>query len=273
MAAGSRERPPMLATGRYAYWQSYFMRYIDTRPNCKELKQCIYDGSYVMNDILVPEKPATATEEAVPPHTMTETYKNTTPEKCAYFNVEAEAIHLILTGIGDDIYFTIDACTTAKKYGQPLKDCSRKSHLTNKMSKLISSRNLLEVATMQVNVQFLQQPQPEWSRFMTVVKQTQDLDKESYHKLFDILKQYQNKVNQIRAEKLVRNANLLALVATAQHYPEYHNQVPKPHKSIAYPLKQTTTSKSHASTRHTGKKIAKPITPPFESAFDEYSDH
>ncbi|GJZ62132.1 hypothetical protein Tco_0618269, partial [Tanacetum coccineum] len=89
----------MLAIGRYAPWQSRFMRYIDTRPNCKELKQCIYGCPYVMNENLVPEKPTTTTKEAVPAHTITETYKNTTPEKCAYFDVEAEAIHLILTGI------------------------------------------------------------------------------------------------------------------------------------------------------------------------------
>nr|GEW32498.1 hypothetical protein [Tanacetum cinerariifolium] len=93
-----------------------------------------------------------------------------------------------------------------------------------------------------------------------------DLDKESYHKLFDILKQYQNEVNEIRVEKLATNANPLALVATVQHYPEYHNQASKPHKSIAYSSKQTTTSKSHASTKHKGKEIAKPIIPPFVRA-------
>nr|GEY72868.1 hypothetical protein [Tanacetum cinerariifolium] len=42
------------------------------------------------------------------------------------------------------------------------------------------------------------------------------LDEVSYHKLFDILKQYQNEVNELRAEKLAKNANPLALVATAQ---------------------------------------------------------
>nr|GEW02247.1 hypothetical protein [Tanacetum cinerariifolium] len=82
------------------------------------------------------------------------------------------------------------------------------------MNKMV--RNQLEVATMQVNVQFLQQLQPKWSRFKTIVKQTIDLDKESYHKLFDILKQYKKEVNEIHAEKIAKNANLLALVATTQ---------------------------------------------------------
>nr|GEW40465.1 retrovirus-related Pol polyprotein from transposon TNT 1-94 [Tanacetum cinerariifolium] len=57
---------------------------------------------------------------------------------------------------------------------------------------------------------------PEWSRFVTLVKQQHKLDEVSYHKLFDILKQYQNEVNDLRAEKLARNANPLALVANAQ---------------------------------------------------------
>ncbi|GJT61310.1 hypothetical protein Tco_1004843 [Tanacetum coccineum] len=44
MAAGSRDRPPMLATGRYAQWRSRFLRYIDTRPNGDALRKCILTG-------------------------------------------------------------------------------------------------------------------------------------------------------------------------------------------------------------------------------------
>nr|GEV09191.1 retrovirus-related Pol polyprotein from transposon TNT 1-94 [Tanacetum cinerariifolium] len=57
---------------------------------------------------------------------------------------------------------------------------------------------------------------PEWSRFVRIVKQQHKLDEVSYHKLYDILKQYQNEVNELCAERLDRNANPLALVATAQ---------------------------------------------------------
>nr|GEU65381.1 hypothetical protein [Tanacetum cinerariifolium] len=57
---------------------------------------------------------------------------------------------------------------------------------------------------------------PEWSRFVMIVKQQHKLDKVSYHKLFDILKQYQKEGNELYAERLARNANPLALVATDQ---------------------------------------------------------
>ncbi|GJU36100.1 hypothetical protein Tco_1184454 [Tanacetum coccineum] len=40
---------------------------------------------------------------------------NMTPENKAHFESEKEAIHLILIGIGDEIYSTVDACQTAQE--------------------------------------------------------------------------------------------------------------------------------------------------------------
>ncbi|GJR34700.1 hypothetical protein Tco_1210384 [Tanacetum coccineum] len=90
MAVGSKDRPPMLATWRYAQWQSRFLRYVDTKANKQELKQCIFDGLYVMTEVIIHVKPATATQEAVPEHTVPETYGNTSPEKRAYIDAEAK---------------------------------------------------------------------------------------------------------------------------------------------------------------------------------------
>ncbi|GJX49891.1 hypothetical protein Tco_0276736 [Tanacetum coccineum] len=45
MAASSRDRLLMLITGRYAQWQSRFLRYVDTKPNKKELRTL--DNSFV----------------------------------------------------------------------------------------------------------------------------------------------------------------------------------------------------------------------------------
>ncbi|GKC28601.1 hypothetical protein Tco_1035895 [Tanacetum coccineum] len=267
----------------------------------KNVHQCLHQGDMLSGKITVLAKSATATKEAAPEHNVPETYKNTTPEKRAYFDAEAEAIHMILSGIGDDIYFIVDACTTNKEMwiaierlqqGESINKQAVKTNLfwefgkfTSKDGESIESyysrfykimnemiRNKLEVATMQINDQFLQQLQPEWSRFVIVFKPTLDLDKESYHKLFDILKQYQNEVNEIRAEKIARNANPLALVVATQQYPDDHYQEPKPHKTYAPSSKQTPSTRSHATTRNKGKEIVKPITPPSESASEEDSD-
>ncbi|GJW25835.1 integrase, catalytic region, zinc finger, CCHC-type containing protein [Tanacetum coccineum] len=68
----------------------------------------------------------------------------------------------------------------------------------------------------------------QWSRFVTVVKQSKEIDTISYHKLFDILKQYQKEVNDIRAERIAKSANPLALLAAAQPYSDNYYQAPKP---------------------------------------------
>ncbi|GJV07612.1 retrovirus-related pol polyprotein from transposon TNT 1-94 [Tanacetum coccineum] len=107
---------------------------------------------------------------------------------------------------------------------------------------------------------------------MTIVKQTHELDTVSYHKLFDVLKQYQKEVNEIRAKRIAKNANSLALVAAAQQYLNPYYQSPKSHKSYAPPSKQSSSAGSNASTKYRGKEIAKPITPLSESAYEEDND-
>nr|GFB54593.1 hypothetical protein [Tanacetum cinerariifolium] len=83
---------------------------------------------------------------------------------------------------------------------------------------------------------------------------------------------YQNEVNELRAEKLARNANPLALVATAQADTDPYYQSSRSHKSSAPSPKPLISSRSHTSTKHKGKEIAKPITPPSETASEEDSD-
>nr|GEU85810.1 zf-CCHC domain-containing protein/UBN2 domain-containing protein [Tanacetum cinerariifolium] len=115
MAAGSRDRPPILAQGRYPQWRSRFLRYVDTRPNGKALRKCILSGPYKTTTILVQATEATDNSLAVPEHTIVKTPTNMSLENKAHFLAEKEAIHLILTGIGDDIYSTVDACQTAQE--------------------------------------------------------------------------------------------------------------------------------------------------------------
>nr|GEZ80959.1 hypothetical protein [Tanacetum cinerariifolium]GFA63795.1 hypothetical protein [Tanacetum cinerariifolium] len=69
MAAGSRDRPPMLAPGRYPEWYLRFLRYVDTRPNCKALRKCILSGPYKPTTVLVQAVDATDDSPAVPEHT------------------------------------------------------------------------------------------------------------------------------------------------------------------------------------------------------------
>ncbi|GKD40894.1 integrase, catalytic region, zinc finger, CCHC-type containing protein [Tanacetum coccineum] len=113
MAAGSRDRPPMLVTGRYTPWQSRFLRYIDTRPNGDALRKCILEGPYTPSTVIIPAVPAINDSLEVSERTTVETILNMSPENKEHYQSEKEAIHLLLTGIGDEIYSTVDACKTS----------------------------------------------------------------------------------------------------------------------------------------------------------------
>ncbi|GJW00113.1 integrase, catalytic region, zinc finger, CCHC-type containing protein [Tanacetum coccineum] len=113
MAAGSRDRLPMLAPGRYSQWQSRFLRYIDTRPNSDGLRKCLLEGPYQLTTVMIPVVPATENSPEVPERTTVETLLNMSPENKEHYQLEKEAIHLLLTGIRDEMYSTVDACKTA----------------------------------------------------------------------------------------------------------------------------------------------------------------
>nr|GFA22372.1 hypothetical protein [Tanacetum cinerariifolium] len=171
---------------------------------------------------------------------------NMSPANKAHFESEKEVIHLILTGIGDEIDSTVDACRIAQEMWEAIKRLQQGESL---------------------NIQ-----DPEWSRFVTIVKQQHKLDEVSYHKLFDILMQHQKEDNELLAERLARNANPLELVATAQANQDPYYQTSKSHKSYEPSSKPSIPIRSHTTTRYKGKEIAKPITPPSKSASEEDSD-
>nr|GFA74182.1 hypothetical protein [Tanacetum cinerariifolium] len=177
MVAGSKDHPPMLATGIYAQWRSRFLRYIDTRPNGDALRKCILEGPYTPSTVIIPAVPAIE-------------------------NSPAEAIKRLQQG---------------------------------------ESLNIHDVKT---NLFW------EFRKFTSHDGETI----ESYY------------------TRIAKNANPLALVAAAQPHQDPYYQAPKSHKSYAPTSKASLPSRSHETTRNKGKEIAKPITPPSESASKEDSD-
>nr|GEV10441.1 putative reverse transcriptase domain-containing protein [Tanacetum cinerariifolium] len=113
-------------------------------------------------------------------------------------DAEAEVVQIILAGIDNDIYFTVDACPNACEIWKAIK---RLKHCKSIMFKILKP----------ICIESLENSHHGMS---------QELKTVSYHKLYDIPKQHQNKVNEIRAERLARTANPLALVAQQQLEPK-----------------------------------------------------
>nr|GEY24009.1 copia protein [Tanacetum cinerariifolium] len=83
--------------------------------------------------------------------------------------------------------------------------------------------------------------------------QSQEQKTVSYHKLYDILKQHQHEVNEIKAEKIARVANPLALVA--QQQPVYHP---------THYTQNSSTRSQQAATRNRGKAIVNSPQPIYD---------
>ncbi|GJZ91261.1 hypothetical protein Tco_0663188 [Tanacetum coccineum] len=119
MAAGSKDRPPMLGPGRYSQWRSRFLRYLDTKSNGEYLRKCIFEGPYTPTSVLIAAVEAAENIPPVAAHEEAETIHNMTTENKLYFQAEKEAIFLILTGIGDEILLQLMMhSNTAKDMGQ-----------------------------------------------------------------------------------------------------------------------------------------------------------
>nr|GFB08655.1 hypothetical protein [Tanacetum cinerariifolium] len=81
MKAGGQDYPPMLAPGNYVQWKYRIKRYIETKPNHELIHYCLKNPPY----------------------------------KCKWADkdVPVSEVQIILTGIDNDIYSTVDACPNA----------------------------------------------------------------------------------------------------------------------------------------------------------------
>ncbi|GJR51023.1 hypothetical protein Tco_1401544 [Tanacetum coccineum] len=239
MAVGSRDRPPMLTIGRYAQSQSRFLRYIDTRPNGDALRKCILQGPYTPTTVIILAVHAIDNSLAVPEQTVVETILNMSPENKAYYESEKEAIHLLLTRIGDEIYSIVDACKTAYEIWIAIES--------------LQQRESLNIQDVKTNLFW------EFRKFTSQDGESMESYYSRFYKMMNEMirnnltvatMQYQKEVNEIRAERIAKNANPLALVVAAQSHQDPYYRAPK----------------------HKDKEITKQITPLSESASEEDND-
>nr|GFC91934.1 hypothetical protein [Tanacetum cinerariifolium] len=118
--------------------------------------------------------------------------------------------------IDNDIYSTFDAFPNACEMWKAIERLKQGESINVRDLETNLYWEFGKFTSQDVNVQFLLQLQPEWQRFMTLVKQSQELKTVSYPKRYDILKQHQNEVNEIIAERIACTSNPLALVAQQQ---------------------------------------------------------
>ncbi|GJY88094.1 hypothetical protein Tco_0502722 [Tanacetum coccineum] len=178
--AGSETRPPMLERGSYIPWASRFRRYINRkRENRKWLNKALDEGPYQF-EMFIPNN------STVP---KLQTAKDLQGDALLHYDAEMELMNLILLSIPNDIYNSVDACTSAKD--------------------IID----MHFPIVTINTKFLNSLKPEWLKYVTQVRLAKRLTIDTFDDLFDYLQQFEKLVNVSRAKKLEKSHDPLALVA------------------------------------------------------------
>nr|GEV02895.1 hypothetical protein [Tanacetum cinerariifolium] len=189
--AGSENRLPMLNKDNYVSWSSLIIRYARREPD---------------HPVLVLES----------------LHKQTDEEETDIKRIDADdqAIQTILLGLPEDVYA---AEKKAKLFNEWEKFTSTdgesiKSHYHWFMQLMNDlKRNKHFPKNIASNLKFLNNLQPEWKRHVTIVRQTKNLHEADFTQIYDFLKMNQEEVNELRAERLVKSHDPLALMAHSQN--------------------------------------------------------
>ncbi|GJT88231.1 retrovirus-related pol polyprotein from transposon TNT 1-94 [Tanacetum coccineum] len=255
-APGSENRPPMLNKENYVPWSSRLLHYAKSRPNGKLIYNSIMNGSYVRRMILELGDPARTVP--VPEMFHEQTDDELTEAEIKQIEVDDQAIQTFLLGLPEDICASVDSCETAQEIwirvqqmmkGSDIGIQEKKAKLFNEWERFTSTagksiesyyhrflklvndfkRNKHFPEKIASNLKFLNNLQPEWSQHVTIVHQKKDLHTADYTQLYDFLKYNQKEVDELRAERLAKSQDPLALMANSNNsfkYPVFHLDLP-----------------------------------------------
>ncbi|GJS28566.1 hypothetical protein Tco_0489186 [Tanacetum coccineum] len=209
-AAGSENRPHMLNKDNYVPWSSRLLCYAKSKPNCKLIYNSIMHGPY--------------------------TYVELIDKEVKKMEADDQAIQTILMGLPEDIYAVIDSCETAQEIWLCVQQMINGSEI-ELMNDVKRNKHFLEKIAS--NLKFLKNLQLEWRRHVSIVHQTKDLHEANYTQLYDFLKFNLVEVNELRAERLARTHDPLALMANSNNpynYSVFHQDQPSQTTYMPQPL-------------------------------------
>nr|GEZ62649.1 hypothetical protein [Tanacetum cinerariifolium] len=214
----SESHPPMLNKENYVSWSSRLLRYAKSRSNEKLIHNSILNGPYVRRMIA---EPGDAERDVNVNETFHEQTDNELSEReLKQIEANDQAIQTILLGLPEDIYaaekkaklfnewerFTSNEGESIESYYHRflklMNDSKRNKHFPEKMASILK---------------FLNNLQPEWSRHVTIVHQTKDLHTSDYTQLYDFLKYNQKEVDELKAERLAKTQDPLALMVNSNN--------------------------------------------------------
>ncbi|GKC32630.1 hypothetical protein Tco_1039924 [Tanacetum coccineum] len=237
-ADGSENRPPMLNKENYVPWSSRLLRYAKSRPNGKLIYNFIMNGPYVRR--MIPELGDPAHTVPVPKTFHEQTDDELTEAKIKQMEADDQAIQTILLGLPKDIYAAVDSCETAQEIwlhvqqmmkGSDIRIQEKKAKLFNKWERFTSTDG-----------ESIESYYHHFSKLMNDFKRNKHFPKKistDYTQLYDFLKYNQKEVDELRAERLAKSQDPLALMANSNNsfnYPVFCPDLPSSSTYIQQPL-------------------------------------
>ncbi|GJX89028.1 hypothetical protein Tco_0341042 [Tanacetum coccineum] len=198
-AAGFENCPFMHKKKNYVPWSSRLLCYEKSRPNGKLIYNSIINGPYVRRMILEPGDAARAVPVPVPETFHEQTDDELMEAKIKQMETDDQAIQTILLGLPEDIYAAVDSCETAQEIWFTSTDEESIESYYHRFSKLMN----------------------DFKRIKHFPKKIAT----DYTELYDFLKYNQKEVDELRAERLAKTQDPLALMENSNNpfnYPVFH---------------------------------------------------
>nr|GEV29300.1 hypothetical protein [Tanacetum cinerariifolium] len=203
----------MLNKENYVPWSSRLLWYAKSRPNGKLIHNSIINGPYVRR--MIHELGDTNQEVLVNETFHVQTDDELTEKELNQIEADEQAIQNILLDLPEDIYAAVDSCETAQEIwlrvqqmmkGSDIGIQEKKAKLFNEWKRFTSNDG-----------ESIESYYHQWSRHVTIVHQTKDLHTADYTQLYDFLKYNQKEVDELKAERLAKTQDPLALMATSNN--------------------------------------------------------
>ncbi|GKF12673.1 hypothetical protein Tco_0050599 [Tanacetum coccineum] len=180
IVAGADNRPPMLDKTQYSSWASRMLLYIKGKENGKLLVDSVLNGPFKYETIT---EPGTATTPAT---VRDRRYDELTDAEKIHEACDIKATNIVLQGLAQDIY---NLERESKLYDEfdmftlVLEEIIHSYYL--RCAQLINDMHTIGMTMrpIQVNKKFINHLQPEWSKFITVVKLAKDLHNTNFDQL------------------------------------------------------------------------------------------
>ncbi|GJU38062.1 hypothetical protein Tco_1186416 [Tanacetum coccineum] len=213
LAAGFKSQTPMLSKDDYVQWLSKIIHYCKSKPNGKLLAKSILEGLYIYRQVLKPSD-----ENYTPP--VPETYRpqnemnspKMNKSNCLTANEMWKHIQTFKKGTEIGIQEkSIILLDELEKFTS--NEGETVTSFFKRFSVLINDLDLNKLTSkiIHTNLKFLNHLQPEWTHFVTHVKQSIDLYTMDYNKIYDYMKQNLFEASEIRATRIDKFHDPLSL--------------------------------------------------------------